>query len=341
MSLYAVVNPATGETVKEYPTISDDDLRGAIGRADQAMRDWSAQTSVEDRAALVRRVGELHAEQREGLAEIIVREMGKPVEQALAELDFTASIYEYYAHNAPKLLADEPIELLEGEGSAHIRRSPYGVLLGIMPWNFPYYQVARFAGPNLAIGNTILLKHAPQCPESAEAMQGIYDEAGFPAGAYNNIRASNEQIEWVIGDRRVRGVSLTGSERAGAAVAEIAGRNLKKVVLELGGSDPFILLSTDDLDAAVENAVAARVDNTGQSCNAAKRFIVVDELYEPFLEKFTAAITAVEPGDPTKAETEIGPLSSSSATERLAEQLERALDHGAKLVAGGEHKETF
>src|SRR5215218_1633072 len=180
MSLYAVVNPATGETVKEYPTISDDDLRDAIGRTDQAMRDWSAQTSVDDRAQLVRRVGELHAEQRERLAEIIVREMGKPVEQALAELDFTAAIYEYYADNAPMLLADEPIELLEGEGSAIIRRSPYGVLLGIMPWNFPYYQVARSAGPNLAIGNTILLKHAPQCPESAEAIQEIYNEAGFP-----------------------------------------------------------------------------------------------------------------------------------------------------------------
>jgi succinate-semialdehyde dehydrogenase/glutarate-semialdehyde dehydrogenase len=210
-----------------------------------------------------------------------------------------------------------------------------------MPWNFPYYQVARFAGPNLAIGNTILLKHAPQCPESAEAMQEIYIEAGFPADAYINIYATNEQIEWVIADPRVRGVSLTGSERAGAAVAEIAGRNLKKIVLELGGSDPFILLSTDDLDTAVENAVAARVDNTGQSCNAAKRFIVVDDLYEPFLEKFTAAITAVEPGDPTKSETEIGPLSSSTATDRLAEQLQRAIDQGATLVAGGEHDGNF
>ena len=168
-----------------------------------------------------------------------------------------------------------------------------------MPWNFPYYQVARFAGPNLAIGNTILLKHAPQCPESAAAMEQIFHEAGFPPDAYINIYATNDQIATVIADPRVRGVSLTGSERAGAAVAEIAGRNLKKVVLELGGSDPFILLSTDDLDAAVENAVAARVDNTGQSCNAAKRFIVVDDLYEPFLEKFTAALTAVEPGDPT------------------------------------------
>jgi succinate-semialdehyde dehydrogenase / glutarate-semialdehyde dehydrogenase len=341
MSDYAVVNPATGETVKEYPTISDDDLRDAIGRADKAHREWSTSTTVEERSQLVRRVGELHAEQRERLAEIIVREMGKPIEQALAELDFCAAIYEYYADNAPKLLADEPIDLLDGEGSAFIRRSSYGPLLGIMPWNFPYYQVARFAGPNLAIGNTILLKHAPQCPESAEAMEQIYHEAGFPPDAYINIYATNEQIEWLIGDPRVRGVSLTGSERAGAAVAEIAGRNLKKVVLELGGSDPFILLSTDDLDEAVENAVAARVDNTGQSCNAAKRFIVVDELYEPFLEKFTEKISSVEPGDPTKSDTEIGPLSSSTATERLAEQLKRALDKGAKLVAGGEHEGNF
>src|SRR6185503_3542669 len=180
MSQYAVVNPATGESVKEYPTISDADLDAAIGRADAAHREWSASTTVEERAALVRRVGELHAEQRERLADIIVREMGKPVEQALAELDFCAAIYEYYAGNAAKLLADEPIELLDGEGSALIRRSPYGVLLGIMPWNFPYYQVARFAGPNLALGNTIVLKHAPQCPESAAAIQQIFSDAGYP-----------------------------------------------------------------------------------------------------------------------------------------------------------------
>jgi succinate-semialdehyde dehydrogenase/glutarate-semialdehyde dehydrogenase len=210
-----------------------------------------------------------------------------------------------------------------------------------MPWNYPYYQVARFAGPNLVIGNTILLKHAPQCPESAEAMEQIFREAGFPEGAYTNIYASNEQIEWVIADPRVRGVSLTGSERAGAAVAEIAGRNLKKVVLELGGSDPFILLGTDDLDAAVEAAVGARLENTGQACNAAKRFIVIDDLYEPFLAKFTAALTSVEPGDPEQKDTTIGPLSSSLATERLADQLKRAIDSGAELVAGGTHKGNF
>ena len=290
---------------------------------------------------MLRRVGELHVEQRERLGEIIVREMGKPIEQALGEVDFCGDIYGFYADNALKLLADEPIELLDGDGSAFIRRSPYGVLLGIMPWNFPYYQVARFAGPNLAIGNPILLKHAPQCPESAEAIEQLYQQAGFPADAYINIYATNEQIASVIADPRVRGVSLTGSERAGAAVAEIAGRNLKKVVLELGGSDPFILLSTDDLDGAVENAVAARVDNTGQSCNAAKRFIVVDDLYEPFLEKFTAAITAVKPGDPSSPDTEIGPLSSATATERLDDQVRRAVDGGAKLVAGGDRDGNF
>src|SRR5919205_4366330 len=184
MSIYAVVDPATGEKVKEYPTISDDDLRAAIGRADEAHRGWSASSSVADRAALVRRVGELHVERRQELAEIIVREMGKPIEQAIGELDFVGDIYAFYADNAEELMADEPIKLLAGDGSALVRRSSLGVLLGIMPWNFPYYQVARFAGPNLVIGNTILLKHAPQCPESAAAIAQIFKDAGYPDGCY-------------------------------------------------------------------------------------------------------------------------------------------------------------
>ncbi|MGZ4415098.1 MAG: NAD-dependent succinate-semialdehyde dehydrogenase [Gaiellaceae bacterium] len=341
MSMYAVVDPATGETVKEYATISDGELRVAIDRADRAHRDWSKLSSVAERAMLVRRVGELHTERREALAEIIVREMGKPVEQALGEVDFAASIYEFYADNAEQLMADEPIELLAGDGSAVVRRSSLGVLLGIMPWNFPYYQVARFAGPNLVIGNTILLKHAPQCPESAAAMAELFRDAGFPEGAYENVYASSEQIEWVIADPRVRGVSVTGSERAGAAVAEIAGRNLKKVVLEMGGSDPFIVLGTDDLDATVEAAVAARLDNTGQSCNAAKRFIVIDELYQPFLDKFTAALTAVRPGDPHSPDTACGPLSSKTAADRLEDQVRRAVDQGATVVAGGKRDGNF
>ncbi len=341
MSDYAVVNPATDETIKEYPTIGDDDLEAAIGRAEAAHREWSASSSVKERAELLRKVGELHSERRQDLGEIIVREMGKPIEQALGEVDFAAAIYDFYADNAAGLMADEPIELLEGDGSALIRRTSVGVLLGIMPWNYPYYQVARFAGPNLATGNTILLKHAPQCPESAAAMEQMFHDAGFPPDAYINVYATNEQIENVIADPRVRGVSLTGSERAGAAVAEIAGRNLKKVVLELGGSDPFILLGADDLDATVEAAVGGRLENTGQACNAAKRFIVLDELYEPFMEKFTTALTAVKAGDPTSPDTTIGPLSSKGAADRLEDQVKRALDQGAELVAGGERDGNF
>jgi succinate-semialdehyde dehydrogenase/glutarate-semialdehyde dehydrogenase len=341
MSDYAVVDPATGETIKTYPTITDDELRGAIGRADDAHRKWAATSTVGERAALVRRVGELHLERRQELAEIIVREMGKPIEQALGEVDFCGDIYGFYADNAEELMADEPIKLLGGDGTAVVRRSSLGVLLGIMPWNFPYYQVARLASPNHVIGNTILLKHAPQCPESAAAIQQMFEDAGFPEGAYVNIYATNEQIEWVIADPRIRGVSVTGSERAGAAVAEIAGRHLKKVVLEMGGSDPFIVLGTDDLDKVVEDAVAARLDNTGQSCNAAKRFIVVDDLYDSFLEKFTAAMTATKPGDPTQEESEIGPLSSKTAADRLEDQVKRATDQGAKVVVGGTRDGNF
>ncbi len=341
MSQYAVVDPSTGETIKEYPTITDAELQDAIGRAHAAHAQWIETTSVAERAAIVGRIGELHEQHAQRLGEIIVREMGKPISEAVGEVGFCKDIYGFYADNAERLMADEPIELLGGEGSAVVRRSSFGVLLGIMPWNYPYYQVARFAAPNLVIGNTILLKHAPQCPESAAAMEALFHEAGVPAGVYINIYATNEQIKDVIADPRVRGVSLTGSERAGAAVAETAGRHLKKVVLELGGSDPFIVLGSDDLDATVAAALEARLGNAGQACNAGKRFIVVDELYDAFLEKFTAAMTAAEPGDPSSPETTIGPLSSELATTRLADQLKRALAQGARLVTGGEHSGNF
>ena len=340
MSTYAVVNPATGETVKEYPEISDEELRAAIGRADEASRTWPGST-VADRAALVRKVGELHKERSQELAEIIVREMGKPIEQALGEVDFAGDIYAFYADNAEDLMADEPVKGFAGEGTAVVRRSAFGVLLGIMPWNFPYYQVARFAGPNLVIGNTILLKHAPQCPESAEAIQKIFDDAGAPEGVYENVYATNEQVEWVIADPRLHGVSVTGSERAGAAVAEIAGRNLKKVVLEMGGSDPFIVLGTEDLDATVQAASEARLDNTGQSCNAAKRFIVADEYYDDFVEKLGASLGAAKGGDPTAEDTGIGPLSSQTAADRLEDQVRRAVEGGAEIVVGGKRDGNY
>jgi succinate-semialdehyde dehydrogenase/glutarate-semialdehyde dehydrogenase len=341
MSDYAVVNPATGETIKEYPTITDDELRGAIQRADDAYRTWTPSTTPAERGAIIRKVADLHSERREELAAIIVREMGKPVEQALMEVDFAAEIYGFYADNAEELMADEQVKHFGGDGTAIVRRSAFGTLLGIMPWNFPYYQVARFAGPNIVIGNPILLKHAPQCPESAAAIQKIYDDAGAPAGVYANIYATNDQIEWVIGDKRVHGVSVTGSERAGAAVAEIAGRNLKKVVLELGGSDPFIVLGTDDIGTVAEQAAEARLDNTGQSCNAAKRFIVKDEYYDEFLAKFKEQVEGAKPGDPTSEDTAVGPLSSKAAADRLEDQVNRAIAAGAEVVTGGKRDGNF
>lgn len=327
-SLYAVVDPSTGELVKEYPTATDEQIEQAIAAADKAHREWSRSRSVADRAALIRRVAELHEERKEELARIIQREMGKPLDQSIGEVEFSAAIYTFYADNAEKFLADEPIDLLDGEGSAVVRRSSVGVLLGIMPWNYPYYQVARFAGPNLVIGNTIVLKHAPQCPESAEALQKIFTDAGYPEGAYVNVYATNEQIATAIADPRIQGVSLTGSERAGAAVAEIAGRNLKKVVLELGGSDPFIVLSADDLDATVEAAVDGRFENTGQACNAAKRIIVAQDVYDEFLDKFTKKVLEKADG--------LAPLSSVAAAERLEEQVQRAVSSGAHLISEGQ-----
>lgn len=342
MSDYAIVNPATGEQVKEYSTITDAELEEAMAKSERAFTEWTRNTTLEERIECIRKVAGFHTERREELARIIGREMGKVKEQSLEEIDFCAAIYEYFCDNAPDFLKDEPINLLAGEGRAYIRRSAQGPLLGIMPWNFPYYQVARFAGPNLILGNTILLKPAPQCPESSAAIQQMMDDAGVPEGVYQTIRATNEQAGDVIADPRIRGVSLTGSERAGAAVAEQAGRHLKKVVLELGGSDPFIMLD-GDVDEAVEAAVEARIDNAGQACNAAKRFIVTDELYDRFLEGVTAKMEEANAryGDPADEDSDMGPLSSNTATERLREQLDRAVEQGAKVVTGGGNNGNF
>ncbi len=327
MTEYAVTDPASGEQVSTYATASAADVEAALAAASAAHAGWSRSSSVTERAALVRRVGELHVERRDELAAIINREMGKPIEASLGEVDFCGDIYGFYADHAEELLADQPVPHLTGSGSAVIRRGSFGVLLGIMPWNYPYYQVARFAAPNLVTGNPILLKHAPQCPESAAALQQIFLDAGFPEGAYTNLYATNDQVADIIADPRVAGISLTGSERAGAAVAEIAGRHLKKVVLELGGSDPFILLATDDLDSAVDAAVEARMENTGQACNAGKRFIVAEPIYDDFVAQFTEKMLAKADG--------LSPLSSLQAAKNLEAQVEQAVAGGATLASAG------
>lgn len=333
MSLYAVTNPATGQVLKEFPTATDVEIEDALILADSSFRQWS-RGPVEERVKVLDRVAALYTERRAELASIITREMGKPIVQAGLEVDISASIYRYYAENGPKFLEDEELDVVAG-GKAVVRKEGLGVLLGIMPWNYPYYQVARFAAPNLMNGNSVLLKHAPQCPESALAMEQIFTDAGAPAGAYVNVFATNDQVADIIADPRVQGVSLTGSERAGSAVAEIAGRNLKKIVLELGGSDPFLLLDTNDIDASIKRAVSGRMVNGGQACNAAKRFVVMEDIYEEFIEKFIDALSAIIPGDPTNPETLLGPLSSQAAADGLSKQVDAAVAEGAVVRTGG------
>ncbi|MFI7484084.1 NAD-dependent succinate-semialdehyde dehydrogenase [Kocuria sp. M1R5S2] len=331
---YRSTNPATGEIVAEYPTASDAQVQEALSAADAAYRSWR-EVPIEERAAVAARVGALFAERAEELAAIITEEMGKPIAEARDEVAFCAEIFGYFADQGPALAADQPITA-SGGGRAVIQKRPVGVLLGIMPWNFPYYQVARFAAPNLVLGNTIVLKHAESCPRAALALQGLMDEAGVPAGAYVNVFVSHAQVADIIADPRIQGVSLTGSERAGAKVAEIAGRHLKKVVLELGGSDPYIVLDTDDVQESARAAFTTRMANTGQSCNSNKRMIVTDDIYDEFVAELARRARSLTPGNPAAcAPGTYAPMSSRAAAETLAAQIQAAVAAGATLHTGG------
>ncbi|MEX5307267.1 NAD-dependent succinate-semialdehyde dehydrogenase [Kocuria sp. CPCC 205258] len=333
-SSYRSVNPATGRVLAEHPTATDAQVQEALAGADAAFRAWRT-LPIEERAAVAARVGTLFTERVEELAAVITEEMGKPLAEARDEVAFCAEIFAYFAEQGPALAADQPITT-SGGGRAVVQKRPVGVLLGIMPWNYPYYQVARFVAPNLVLGNTILLKHAESCPRAALALQQLMDDAGVPAGAYANVFASHDQVADIIADPRVQGVSLTGSERAGAKVAEIAGRNLKKVVLELGGSDPYVVLDTDDVRESARTAFATRMGNTGQACNSNKRMIVMADLYDEFVAELTRQAEALTPGDPAEAAPgTFAPLSSRAAAEGLARQIRAAVDAGATLHAGG------
>ncbi|MGM0931543.1 MAG: NAD-dependent succinate-semialdehyde dehydrogenase [Actinomycetota bacterium] len=333
MTAYSVTNPATGEMVNQYPQATASDIESAVASAHQAYQAWRALPAGQ-RAATLQKTADLYTARREELAAIITREMGKPTREALGEVDLVADIYAYYATKGESFMQDEHLTV-RGGGEAVVRTEPIGALLGIMPWNYPYYQVARLAAPNLMLGNTVLLKHAPSCPESALAMEALFRDAGLPEGVYVNIFASNEQVAEIIADPRVQGVSLTGSERAGSAVAEIAGRNLKKVVLELGGSDPFIVLDGENMDTTVKAAVAGRMGNAGQACTASKRFIVLEDHYDEFVDKFTAKMAAIVPGDPSAPGTRLGPLSSEAAARGVMEQVKDAVAKGAEVRTGG------
>ncbi len=333
MSEYKISNPATGEVEATYPTATEQDIQQAIEQANTAYQNWQ-KTSLDERSAILSKIADIYDERQDELARIVATEMGKPVAQAKGELGLVSQIYRYYADNAAKLLAPETIDV--EQGSASVVKRPVGALLGIMPWNFPHYQVARFVAPNVVAGNTIILKHAPQCPNTAETIVEILKDAGLPDGVYNNVFATNDQAATIIEDSRVQGVSLTGSERAGAAVAKIAGGALKKVVLELGGSDPFIVAADADIAQAVQGAIVGRFGNTGQACNAAKRLIVVNDVYEPFVKGFTDAVSGMSVSDPLSEDAFIGPMSSVAAADGLQKQLDSAISAGATvLVEGG------
>ncbi|TFB71834.1 NAD-dependent succinate-semialdehyde dehydrogenase [Cryobacterium glaciale] len=330
---YKTTNPVTGLVEREFASLTPQEIDAAIGRADTEFTSWRA-IAVSERAAILLRVAQIYRARTEELARIIATEMGKPVRQGMGEVGLVADIYEYYATLGPALIGDEDLKPARG-GSAVVRSTPLGVLLGVMPWNYPYYQVARFAAPNLLLGNTILLKHASNCPQAALVQEEIFREAGLPEDAYINLFAQSNDVESIIADPRVRGVSLTGSERAGMAVAEAAGRSLKKFVLELGGSDPFIVLEVDDLEATIDAAVSGRMSNAGQACTAAKRFIVIDKHYDDFVAGFTSRVSKMVPGDPQQMATRFGPLSSLAGVTELVAQVRDATDQGAVLHTGG------
>ncbi len=322
---YQVTDPSTGEVEETFDHASDADVEAALAASASAYAAWR-EVPMAERAAAVKKVAALFAERADDLAAIATKEMGKPASEGVEEAEFCQAIFDYFADEGPTLTADQPIKSFSG-GKAVVQRLPIGPLLGIMPWNFPYYQIARFAAPNLVLGNTIVLKHAESVPRSALAVQQIMDDAGIPEGVYTNLFATHEQIETIIADPRIQGVSLTGSERAGSVVAALAGKHLKKCVLELGGSDPMVVLDTDDLDGLVGDAWDFRTYNTGQACNSNKRMIVHEDLFDDFVAKLTEKARSVD---------SYAPLSSRRAAETLAEQVEDAVSKGATLHAGGE-----
>jgi succinate-semialdehyde dehydrogenase/glutarate-semialdehyde dehydrogenase len=318
--------------VKEFDFLPSDQVDAVIEKAHEAFRHWR-ERPVEERAQIVHRAGELMLERADEFANLVTLEMGKLLRESQWEVNLVANILKYYGDNGPKFLEPQPLPV--DTGDAAIEYAPLGVLLGIEPWNFPLYQVARFAAPNLVVGNTVLLKHAEICPQNALALEKLFHDAGVPEGVYTNVFLHIADVEKVISHPAVQGVSLTGSERAGAAVAEIAGRHLKKSVLELGGSDPFIVLDAGDLKSVVKAAAIGRLTNTGQSCVAAKRLIVLDDVYDDFVAGLGQAFSTMAPGDPTDPKTTLGPLSSERAARDLTEQVQDAIDKGATVVTGG------
>ncbi|MEV0431419.1 NADP-dependent succinic semialdehyde dehydrogenase [Micromonospora sp. NPDC050495] len=332
----ATTNPATGQVLKTYDPMSDEQVDAAIERADLAFRQLR-ETTIAQRGRWLTAAAELLEAERDETARLMTTEMGKTYAAAKAEVTKCATACRFYAAKAPEMLADEPADAAAVKAKrAYVRYQPLGPVLAVMPWNFPLWQVMRFAAPALMAGNTGLLKHASNVPQTALYLEDVFRRAGFPEGAFSTLLVGSEAVDRILSDPRVRAATLTGSEGAGRSIAASAGRELKKTVLELGGSDPFVVMPSADLDKAAEVATTARCQNNGQSCIAAKRFIVHTDVFDAFAEKFAARMSALRVGDPMDENTDVGPLASERGRDEIHAQVQDAVDNGATILCGGE-----
>jgi succinate-semialdehyde dehydrogenase / glutarate-semialdehyde dehydrogenase len=333
---YATINPYTGETVATFPDATDAEVRTALDKADAAFKKWR-ETSFAERGRVLQNAANILRRDSDAYAKILTLEMGKLLAEAKAEVELSAKIFEYYVRHAETLLKPEKLPVLDpAEGDAVLVHEPLGILLAIEPWNFPYYQIARILSPQLSAGNTLILKHASNVPQSAAAFEKLMNEAGLPEGAFKNLYATRDQINLIINDPRVHGVALTGSEAAGAVVASEAGKALKKSTMELGGADAFVVLADADLEKTIEWAVFGRHWNGGQVCVSSKRMIIVDEIYDRFLDGYRKAVANLIAGDPFDPKTTLAPLSSQKAADDIKEQISKAVSHGAKAEQVGQ-----
>lgn len=332
---YATINPYTGETIKTFADATDAEVRDAIANAHNAFLSWK-DASFADRGRILQKAADLLRKNSDAYAKLLTLEMGKLFAEAKAEVELSAKIFEYYVRNAEELLKPEKLPVLDpAEGDNIIVHEPLGVLLAIEPWNFPYYQIARIIAPQLSAGNTVLLKHASNVPQSAAAFEALMREAGLPEGAFRNLYATRSQIELILNDDRVHGVALTGSEGAGSVVAAQAGKALKKSTLELGGADAFVVLADADLDKTVNWGVFGRHWNGGQVCVSSKRMIIVDDVYDAYLEKYRKGVAGLVAGDPFDPKTTLAPLSSQGAADEVKEKIREAVKLGAKAEEVG------
>lgn len=332
MSSIKTVNPATNQVEKEYPVMTDQQIDLILSDADKAFQSWK-KTSFAERAKLLHKVASILRERKEELGKLCSIEMGKLHREGIGEVELSANIFDYYADNGEKFLADAPLDTPQGK--AFLSYEPIGVLLSVQPWNFPFYQITRSAAPNIMAGNTVVLKHASNVPQAAEIMEKIFAEAGAPKGVYTNLFVPGAKVSELVADPRVKGASLTGSEPAGSSFASMAGKYLKKSTLELGGSDAFVVLEDADLDKAVETAAFGRLWNAGQVCVSPKRIIVMASVADKFIEKAKAIYDKVIVGDPLDPKTQLAPLSSEKAVQDVIKQVETTVQQGAKLVRGG------